>query len=118
MQAIVRNQSSYSNANGETIVEKVAIESKKVAIGGEKVAIENLRRKCYQFGLSPIMVESILEIYNYLEPNQIFGRTEISKYLNFSYANAGKIIVAMKHSNVIEEVKGKGKGKYIFMLDK
>lgn len=50
----------------------------------------------------------LLEIFNYLEPNQIFGRIDILKYLNFSYANAGKIIVTMKNAKLIEELKGKG----------
>ena len=39
---------------------------------------------------------------------------EISEMLDYSDRNAGKIIVLMKTLNIIEPVKGKGKGKYIF----
>ena len=76
LQIIVKNKSSYSNSNDDSLTKKVAIEEEKVTIGAkkvaideEKVAIESVRRKCIHFGLSQIMTESILEILNYVEPN-------------------------------------------------
>lgn len=116
LETVVKNRSSYSENHVSIPSEKVAIEGKKVTIKNKKVAIELLGAKCVGAGLSNIMRDSILEIYKFMESNQVFGRQDIAKSLNFSYANAGKIIVAMKKAEIIVEVTGKGKGKYVFKI--
>ena len=95
--------------------EKVAIGAEKVAIEKEKVAIESIYIKCVNAGLTNIMRENIIEFYKNAGNHQIFGRKDLADYLNFSYANAGKVIVAMKKADVIMEVVGRGKGKYQFI---
>jgi predicted HTH transcriptional regulator len=114
------------NLNYDVPIEKdkeVAIENGKVAIGDEKVAIEKRKvaieeiySKCVNAGLSNIMINRITTLYELAGDNLIFGRKDIAEYLNFSYSNAGKIIVSMKKANIIVEVDGKGKGKYQFLL--
>nr|WP_175438439.1 hypothetical protein [Fusibacter sp. 3D3] len=94
--------------------EKVAIGDEKVAIGDEKVTIESINRKCENAGITNIMREHIIEFYQLAREGQIFGRKDIADYLNFSYANAGKVITAMKKAEIITTVEGKGKGKYLF----
>jgi ATP-dependent DNA helicase RecG len=114
------------NLNYDVPIEKgkeVAIENGKVAIGYEKiaiekrkVAIEEIYLKCVNAGLSNIMINRITTFYELVGDNLIFGRKDIAEYLNFSYSNAGKIIVSMKKANIIVEVDGKGKGKYQFTV--
>lgn len=114
------------NLNYDVPIEKgkkVAIENEKVAIGYEKiaiekrkVAIEEIYLKCVNSGLSNIMINRITTFYELVGDNLIFGRKDIAEYLNFSYSNAGKIIVSMKKANIIVEVDGKGKGKYQFTV--
>lgn len=114
------------NLNYDVPIEKdkeVAIENGKVAIGDEKVAIEKRKvaieeiySKCVNAGLSNIMINRITTLYELAGDNLIFGRKDIAEYLNFSYSNAGKIIVSMKKANIIVEVDGKGKGKYQFAV--
>ena len=114
------------NLNYDVPIEKdkeVAIENGKVAIGDEKVAIEKKKvaieeiySKCVNAGLSNIMINRITAFYELVGDNLIFGRKDIAEYLNFSYSNAGKIIVSMKKANIIVEVDGKGKGKYQFTV--
>lgn len=114
------------NLNYDVPIEKdkeVAIENRKVAIGDEKVAIEKRKvaieeiySKCLNAELSNIMINRITTFYELVGDNLIFGRKDIAEYLNFSYSNAGKIIVSMKKANIIVEVDGKGKGKYQFTV--
>jgi len=94
---------------------KVAIERKKVAIEDEKVAIESIAKKCMSAGLTNIMRDNVTEFYQFMESNQVFGRRNIAECLNCSYANAGRVINAMKKADIIMEVTGKGKGKYMFL---
>lgn len=42
------------------------------------------------------MINRITTFYELVGDNLIFGRKDIAEYLNFSYSNAGKIIVSMK----------------------
>lgn len=106
--------------NGERN-EKVPIEAHKVPIDNEKVPIDPpkvpIEKLIDEKSISEIMKSSIIDFYNGIEPNRIFGRKEVSEILGYSDRNAGKIIAFMKTLNIIEPVKGKGKGRYIFKLD-
>ena len=44
----------------------------------------------------------------------IFGRNDIATLTATSYSSAGELIVKLKDSGLITEVKGRGKGKYRF----
>ena len=44
----------------------------------------------------------------------VFGRSDIATVTAASYSTAGELIVKLKASGLIEEVKGQGKGKYRF----
>jgi len=66
-------------------------------------------------GLTNIMRDNVTEFYQFMESNQVFGRRNIAECLNCSYANAGRVINAMKKADIIMEVTGKGKGKYMFL---
>lgn len=100
------------NLNYDVSVEK----NEKVAIDNEKVAIEAIYTKCVNAGLTNIMIGRITAFYKIAGNGLIFGRRDIAEYLNFSYANAGKVIVSMKKADIITEVVGKGKGKYQFKI--
>ncbi len=82
-------------------------------IGHQKVPIERL---FIEKKISDIMKNSIVHLYNELDDNQVFGRREVSKMLKCSERNAGSIISLMRTLEIIESVKGKGKGKYIFRM--
>ena len=43
-----------------------------------------------------------------------FGRNDIATLTEISYSSAGELIVKLKDSGLIEEVKGYVKGKYHF----
>lgn len=100
------------NLNYEVPVEK----DKKVAIGSEKVAIEEIYKRSSNAGISKIMTERIIKFYESAKDDLIFGRKDIEDYFKFSYSNAGKVIVFMKKADLIIEVEGKGKGRYQFKV--
>lgn len=113
LQTIVKN--CERNEKVPIEAHKVPIENEKVPIDPPKVPIEKL---IDEKSISEIMKSSIVDFYNGIEPNRIFGRKEVSEILGYSDRNAGKIIAFMKTLNIIEPVKGKGKGKYIFKSNK
>ena len=116
LQAVVRNNTvripnnDYSNQDFENL----PIEEKKVPIEEEKVPIELIEKFLINKSISEIMKNSIIDLYNALESNRVFGRKEVSEILDYSDRNAGKIIAFMKSLSIIKPVTGKGKGKYIF----
>ncbi|GAA4057454.1 hypothetical protein [Amphibacillus indicireducens] len=87
-----------------------------MAIGEEKVAIEEIRSKCVKAGLSNTMIDRITTFREFAGDSLVFGRRDITKYFSFSYSNAGKIIASMRKANILVNVVGEGKGKYRFKL--
>ena len=94
--------------------QKVPIGEQKVPIGEQKVPIELIEKFLIDKSISEIMKNSVIDLYNAIESNRVFGRKEVSEILDYSDRNAGKIIALMKSLSIIEPVTGKGKGKYIF----
>ena len=58
--------------------------------------------------------KNIQTIFDAFGVEKVFGRKDVSDVCNLSYSAAGKIIVKLKEYELIEEVKGRGKGKYKF----
>ena len=67
-------------------------------IGTQKVPIEEL---FLEKVITEIMQCSIIELYNELEINRVFGREEVSDILGYSDRNAGKLISLMKKIEII-----------------
>lgn len=84
-------------------MEKVDIELKKVDI------------LLKSYGFTPKTSKNIQIIYNEYK-NNIFGRTDIIKILDYSNAGASKFIKQLLDRRIIIPVRGYGKGKYRFGL--
>ena len=63
------------------------------------------------------VVENILKVYDEVETNQIIGNLEVSKILGKSKSTAIRVIKKLKEIDVIEQVNGKGRGKYRFKYE-
>lgn len=77
----------------------------------------NLEKILSETKISNIMHNHIISIFDGLDDNQVFGRKEVMDITGCGKTQASEIMNVMKNSKVIMEVKGKGRGKYIFKLE-
>lgn len=118
LQAVIYNTNvekvSYSD-------EKLSIEGKKLAIQNEKLTIDKQKT---DFDMIKLAIDkqsyneptkkNILVVYEEIEVNQVFGAPEIESILNCSTSTAKNVMKKLRDMGVVEVVKGKGKGKYVF----
>lgn len=113
-------QAVIYNSNAEKVgylSEKLAAESKKLAIDSEKLSFQNIKLAIDSQTYNKPTKKSILKIYEEIETNQIFGAPEIERVLQCSTSTAKNVMKKLREIGVVEEVKGKGKGKYTFISD-
>lgn len=65
-------------------------------------------------GLSNKTVEHILRIYEAYGTEEAFGRKDIMLLTGLKVTRASEVIKLLTSAEVIETVKGHGKGKYCF----
>jgi predicted HTH transcriptional regulator len=61
--------------------------------------------------------ENAWMVFEKLQNETVFGRTEIMKITGLSSNAAGELLNKLKVAKLIVPVSGKGKGKYIFALE-
>jgi len=94
------------------------VDNKSIAIGNENIAIDDeniamdIRIDKSRFNIQT--KNNIKKLYETVGRKMIFGRTDVSNICGISYSTAGVLISKMKESQLIDEVKGYGKGKYRF----
>ena len=54
-------------------------------------------------------------MYDEIEKNQIFGTREIAEILDCSPSTARAVMSKLRDMKIVTAVKGKGKGKYVFI---
>lgn len=96
-----------------------AIEEKNPAIEGENPAIEEknltIQELIAQLPCKITTKQNIQTMYDAFKSEEIFGRTDIADACGISYSLAGDIIELLQTNELIETVKGFGKGKYRFI---
>ena len=122
--ATVKNKSGVLNEKKVSVgIEKVLNDTKKVLNDTEKVS--NVQEKVLfnklnyileNSAATRIMKNNILKLFEGLDENQVFGRKEVMEVLDCGISNAGKVIGAMKELQIIQPVKGKGNGRYVFYI--
>lgn len=91
--------------------QKQAIEGENRAIGDKKQAIEV---QIAEMKLNIRTKNNITNLYSAFGTDNIFGRKDAADTCGISYSAAGSLIYKLKEYGLIEEVKGRGKGKYRF----
>lgn len=108
------------NLNYQVPIEKVSIDSEKVMIENENVAIRDekvlFRQTLNQTYFTEATKRKIMSLYEKFGDQFIIGRSDIVKVTGDSLTAAGKLINKMKSAELIEPVKGHGKGKYRFKI--
>ena len=106
------------NLNYGKSIENLAIASKNQAIGAEDPAIEP-KNQAIEAAINKMSTNKntrskAMALFRTYGNEGIFGRSDIATVTAASYSTAGELIVKLKASGLIEEVKGQGKGKYRF----
>ncbi|MDD2973191.1 MAG: ATP-binding protein [Lachnospiraceae bacterium] len=118
LQAIIYNKNSEKSTNSSEKLsiesEKLTIEKEKLSIGFEKVAFRKIKLAIDKQSYNEPTKKNIIKICEQVEENQIFGAPEIASILECSASTAKNIMKKLKDMEVVEEVKGRGKGKFTF----
>ncbi|MCD7957071.1 MAG: putative DNA binding domain-containing protein [Lachnospiraceae bacterium] len=101
-----------------------AIEEGKLAIGDKNPAIETNEKIMEKINLAieknkfsePTRLK-ILLIYQKIGNGQVFGTQDIVQIVGCSSSTARELLRKLRKMNVIEEVKGKGKGRYMLISE-
>ena len=73
--------------------------------------------KKYTFPNDKQLSEVVDKVYEKIENKQIFGAPEIERVLKCSTSTAKNVMKKLREIGVVEEIKGKGKGKYTFISE-
>lgn len=95
---------------------KVLNDTEKASNVQEKVLFDKLNYILENSAATRIMKNNILKLFEGLDENQVFGQKEVMEILNCGISNAGKVIGAMKELQIIQPVKEKGNGRYVFYI--
>ena len=106
------------NLNYGKSIENLVIGSKNQAIKTENPAIE-FQNQAIETAISKMNANKntknkVISLFRAYGNEGIFGRNDIATLTATSYSSAGELIVKLKDSGLITEVKGSGKGKYRF----
>ncbi len=106
------------NLNYGKSIENLVIGSKNQAIKTENPAIE-FQNQAIEAAISKMNANKntknkVISLFRAYGNEGIFGRNDIATLTATSYSSAGELIVKLKDSGLITEVKGSGKGKYRF----
>ena len=92
---------------------KADIGDEKADIEDEKANIEKLLVNIDE-GIKSKTVMHVIALYEECGKDNIFGRSFVERVTGLKATRASEIIKLMMENNVIETVKGHGKGKYRF----
>lgn len=104
--------------------DKLELKDDNLGIEDKKLGLTDSNFKFYKqdFGISTVIFNldirsdlksNLLDIYNKLQ-NSVFSNSVIVEELQCSTSSADNYIRILKNNNLIEVVKGEGKGKYKF----
>lgn len=97
-----------------TNVGKAGFLDEKLAIESEKLTFEKIKLAIESHASNEPTKNNILRVYEVIESNQIFGAPDIESILKCSTSTAKNVMKKLREMEVVEVVKGKGKGKYVF----
>ena len=118
LQTIIRN-TKLVDENKKSAIEvgKSVFEDEKSAIDIQKLAIDVLKSAIKEKKYKEPTQRNLVQVYELIDGNQIFGTREIVEILNCSSSTAREIMSKLREMKVVCEIKGKGKGKYRFAYE-
>lgn len=125
LQTIIRNTKTENGmiklvdefAKSAIGVRKSVFGDEKSAIDTQKLAIDTLKSAIKEKTYKVPTQRNIIQVYEAIDGNQIFGTQEIAEILNCSPSTARELMSKLREMKVVCEIKGKGKGKYRFVYE-
>ena len=93
------------------------IQEKKLDFTAEKIKKDTLNAILSEQSYFAKTKQNLLEVYNSVDINQVFGAPEVKKILGCTDTASKDIMKKLRNMGIITEVKGKGKGKYRFLYE-
>ena len=107
-------KSAFESKNPIIEEENPIIEEENPIIQNGKLTIEEMRcaltKKSYKLPTQ----ENLLKVYDEIDARQVFGASEIQRILDCSPTTSRAIMFKLREIEVVEAVKGNGKGRYVF----
>lgn len=107
---------SYKSEKVDIEAPKVDIGAPKVDIGAPKVDIEGICKDRIR-DITQKSIQHIIKMYDKYTTVGYFGRSDIAELLNLSPAMTSRLLKTLSDKQIIEPVKGLGKGKYRFLIN-
>lgn len=104
---------SFESQNVDIDNTKVDIDNTKVDINSQKGDIRNFLDKRID-NFSNKTCEHVYKLFYKFGFDEIFGRSAVMKLLGLKASSASKLLFKLSKADIIEPVKGHGKGKYKF----
>ena len=95
----------------------LAIEPKTLAIETNEGIIEKINSEIEKNKFSEPTKLKILIIYQKIGKEKVFGAQDIVQIVGCSSSTARELLKKLRKMDVIKEVKGKGKGRYMFISE-
>ncbi len=80
----------------------------------EKLSIEMMQQALEQKSYNLPTQEKLMKIYSEIDAKQVFGAPEIQQIIGCATTTSRELMSKLRDMEVVEVVKGKGKGRYIF----
>lgn len=91
---------------------KVDIENEKTNIQRRKADIEKIKKKLH--GLAEKSYCHIVDMYEKFGNDIVFGRSDAEVVIGLKSTRLSELLMLLLNKKIIKEVKGMGKGKYLF----
>ncbi|MCD7826665.1 MAG: putative DNA binding domain-containing protein [Clostridiaceae bacterium] len=112
---IIENENPAIQAKNPIIEnENPAIQDQNPIIENKKISIVMMQHAIEKQSYNQSTQEKLMKIYNEIDAKQVFGAPEIQQILGCATTTSRDFMAKLRDMEVVEAVKGKGKGRYIF----
>lgn len=107
-------KSALASENPIIQAENPIIEENNPIIQNEKLTIEEIRCAIANKFYNLPTQKNLLKVYDEIDAKQVFGAPEIQRILDCSPTTSRAIMSKLREIEVVEAVRGNGKGRYVF----
>ena len=119
LQTVIYNNKKYTNEKANPTIhgKNPTLQDEKPELDNRKLEIEKLKATITKQKYFTRTKENLLKVYDSIETDQVFGAPEVKKILGCTITASKDIMKKLRDMGVVEEVKGRGKGKYRFLYE-